>query len=65
MLVSRRGRITLDTQRYSVPPRLANPTLTLKAYPDRLRLDPLEPLMAEHPRSYEAPFRSLNIVSAS
>jgi hypothetical protein len=51
VLVSRRCRITLDTQRYSVPPRFANPTLTLKAYPDRLRLSPLEQLKAEHPRS--------------
>ena len=53
VLVSRRCRITLDTNRYSVPPRYANTSLTLKAYPDRLCLYHQDQLIAEHPRSYD------------
>jgi hypothetical protein len=51
--VSRRCRVTLDTNHYSVPPRYANTNLTLKAYPDRLCLYHQDQLVAEHPRSYE------------
>jgi len=51
--VSRRCRVSLDTNRYSLPPRYANTTLTLKAYPDRLCLYHQDQLVAEHPRSYE------------
>ncbi len=53
VLVSRRCRITLDTNRYSVPPRYAHTSLTLKAYPERLCLYHQEQLVAEHPRSYD------------
>jgi transposase len=53
VLASRRCRITLDTNRYSVPPRYANTHLTLKAYPDRLCLYHQDQLIAEHPRSYD------------
>jgi transposase len=51
--VSRRCRVRLDSNHYSVPPRHANTTLTLKAYPDRLCLYHQDQLVAEHPRSYE------------
>jgi hypothetical protein len=51
--VSRRCRVTLDTNHYSVPPRYANTNLILKAYPDRLCLYHQDQLVAEHPRSYE------------
>ena len=51
--VSRRCRVTLDTNHYSVPPRYANTNLILKAYPDRLCLYHKDQLVAEHPRSYE------------
>jgi len=50
---SRRCRITLDTNRYSVPPRYASTHLVLKASPDRLCLYHQDQLIAEHPRSYE------------
>ena len=52
VLASRRCRVTLDTNRYSVPPRYANTHLILKAYPDRLCLYHQDQLIAEHPRSY-------------
>jgi hypothetical protein len=51
--VSRRCRVTLDANHYSVPPRYANTNLTLKTYPDRLCLYHQDQLVAEHPRSYE------------
>ena len=51
--VSRRCRVTQDTNHYSVPPRYTNTNLTLKAYPDRLCLYHQDQLVAEHPRSYE------------
>jgi transposase len=51
--VSRRCRVQLDTNHYSVPPRYANTTLILKAYPDRLCLYHQDKLVAEHPRSYQ------------
>lgn len=51
--VSRRCRVRLDTNHYSVPPRYANTHLILKAYPERLCLYHQDQLVAEHPRSYE------------
>mgnify|MGYP000866514449 CR=1 FL=1 len=51
--VSRRCRVRLDTNHYSVPPRYANTHLLLKAYPERLCLYHQDQLVAEHPRSYE------------
>jgi transposase len=50
---SRRCRVRLDTNHYSVPPRYASTTLILKAHPDRLCLYHQDQLVAEHPRSYE------------
>ncbi len=46
-------RITLDTNRYSVPSRFAGATLTLKTYPDRLCIYHDGVLIARHPRSYD------------
>ena len=48
-----RWRVAVEANRYSVPPRYASSTLTLKLYADRLRLFAAEVLVAEHPRSYE------------
>ena len=48
---SRQFRITLDTNRYSVPAHLAGQALTLKTYPDRLCLYLGEHLIARHVRS--------------
>jgi transposase len=50
---SRQFRITLDTNRYSVPAHYAGHTLTLKTYPDRLCLYQGDTLIARHARSYE------------
>jgi transposase len=50
---SRQFRITLDTNRYSVPAHLAGPALTLKTYPDRLCLYHQNQLVARHARSYD------------
>jgi hypothetical protein len=50
---SRQFRITLDTNRYSVPAHLAGQVLTLKTYPDRLCLYQDDKLVARHPRSYD------------
>jgi transposase len=50
---SRQFRITLDTNRYSVPAEYAGQPLTLKTYPDRLCLYAEEKLIARHPRSYD------------
>ena len=46
-------RVTLDTNRYSVPAEYAGAKLTLKAYPDRLCIYDREKLVARHVRSYE------------
>ena len=46
-------RIVLDSNRYSVPARLAGQRLTMKAYPDRLCFYYEERLIARHSRSYE------------
>jgi hypothetical protein len=50
---SRQFRITLETNRYSVPAHLAGQPLTLKAYPDRLCLYHQQQLVARHVRSYD------------
>jgi len=50
---SRQFRITLDTNRYSVPADYAGQALTLKAYPDRLCIYAGERLIARHKRRYD------------
>jgi transposase/DUF971 family protein len=50
---SRQFRITLDTNRYSVPAYLAGQAMTLKTYPDRLCLYYQNNLVARHTRSYD------------
>ena len=51
--VSNRCRVTVDTNRYSVPAAYASAQLTLKLYADRLRLFASEKLVAEHLRSFD------------
>jgi transposase len=51
--VSARCRVTVETNRYSVPAVHASRPLTLKLYADRLRLYAGDQLVAEHVRSYE------------
>ncbi|MBA7671517.1 hypothetical protein ES703_79675 [subsurface metagenome] len=51
--VSSQFRVSLDTNRYSVPAEYAEAQLTLKAYPDRLCLYHQEKLVARHDRSYD------------
>jgi len=46
-------RITLETNRYSVPAEYARQSLTLKIYPDRLCIYYQEQLIARHLRSFE------------
>jgi transposase len=46
-------RVTLDTNRYSVPSEYASRRLTLRVYPDRLVIYHEHKLIAEHPRRYE------------
>ena len=46
-------RISLDTNRYSVPAEYAGQRLTLKKYPDRLCIYHQEKLIARHVRSYD------------
>jgi len=46
-------RVTLDTNRYSVPAEYASTRLTLKAFPDRLCLYSEGKLIARHARSYD------------
>jgi transposase len=46
-------RITVDTNRYSVPAEYAGAGLTLKTYPDRLCVYCDDKLIARHARSYE------------
>jgi transposase len=50
---SRQFRITLDTNRYSVPAHYAGHVLTLKTYPDRLCLYRGDQLIARHARRYD------------
>jgi hypothetical protein len=46
-------RITVDTNRYSVPAEYAGQPLTVKTYPDRICIYHQENLIARHPRSYD------------
>jgi hypothetical protein len=46
-------RITIDTNRYSVPAEYAGTTLTLKTYPDRLCIYSGQKLIARHARCYD------------
>jgi transposase/DUF971 family protein len=50
---TRRCRIHVDGNRYSVPPEYAGTRLNLVVYPDRLLVYHRNNLVAEHPRSYE------------
>jgi len=50
---SRQFRITLDTNRYSVPAHYAGQALTLKTYPDRLCVYLGDALVARHARQYD------------
>jgi Transposase and inactivated derivatives len=50
---SRQFRITLETNRYSVPAHYAGQALTLKTYPDRLCLYHGAKLIARHTRRYD------------
>ncbi len=50
---SRQFRVTLDTNRYSVPAELAGQSLTMKVYPDRLCIYHHNTLVARHVRSYD------------
>src|SRR5215510_8507441 len=50
---SRQFRITLDTNRYSVPAHYAGQALTLKTYPDRLCIYHGDRLIARHTRRYD------------
>ncbi|MGR8932610.1 MAG: Mu transposase domain-containing protein [Gammaproteobacteria bacterium] len=50
---SNRFRVTLDTNRYSVPSEYASTRLTLKAYPEHLVIYHQDKLIARHVRSYD------------
>jgi len=50
---SRQFRVTLETNRYSVPAQYAGHALTLKTYPDRLCISLGDQLLARHARRYE------------
>lgn len=50
---SNRFRVTLDTNRYSVPSEYASTRLTLKAYPDHLVAYHQDKLIARHVRCYD------------
>ena len=50
---SRQFRVTIDTNRYSVPAQLAGVGLTVKRYPDRLCFYHENKLVARHVRSYD------------
>lgn len=49
---NRQFRVTLETNRYSVPARFAGQAVTLKAYPDRVCIYQGETLIARHCRSW-------------
>jgi transposase len=51
--VNNRFRVSLDSNRYSVPAEYASTHLTLKTYPDRLCLYHNNKLVARHDRSYD------------
>lgn len=46
-------RVTLDTNRYSVPAQYAGQQLVMRAYPDRVCIYSGENLIARHQRSYD------------
>jgi hypothetical protein len=50
---SKQFRVTIDTNRYSVPAQLAGVGLTVKLYPDRLCFYHEDKLVARHVRSYD------------
>ena len=50
---SRQFRVTIDTNRYSVPAQLAGVRLTAKLYPDRVCFYHESKLIARHVRSYD------------
>lgn len=52
MRASRQFRITVDTNRYSVPAQLAGAGVTVKQYPDRICIYHDNNLVARHVRSY-------------
>lgn len=49
----RQFRVTLDTNRYSVPAEYAGQLLSLNIYPDRICIYDQQNLIAQHVRSYE------------
>lgn len=49
----RQFRVTVDTNRYSVPAQYAGERLTLKLYPDRLCIYDQDKLIARHARSFD------------
>jgi len=53
MRASRQFRVTIDTNRYSVPAQLAGVRLTTKMYPDRICFYHENKLVARHVRSYD------------
>jgi len=53
MRASRQFRVTIDTNRYSVPAQLAGVRLTAKLYPDRICFYHENKLVARHVRSYD------------
>ncbi|MGH8532755.1 MAG: IS21 family transposase [Gammaproteobacteria bacterium] len=50
---SKQFRITLDTNRYSVPAEYASGRVTLKVHPDRICIYHQEKLIGRHARSYD------------
>ena len=50
---SRQFRVTVETNRYSVPAQYASHALTLKTYPDRLCIYLGDQLIARHTRHYD------------
>jgi transposase len=50
--VSKRCRVTFESNHYSVPPKLVGLRLPVKIYPDKIRIYHQNNLVAQHPRSY-------------
>jgi len=53
MRASRQFRVTIDTNRYSVPAQLAGVRVSVKMYPDRICIYYENKLVARHARSYD------------
>jgi len=53
MRTSRQFRVTIDTNRYSVPAQLAGVRVSVKMYPDRICIYYENKLVARHARSYD------------